>query len=94
MRYRGEKFELSIDPLFVDKVRDMVRLYLSQPNMPFLPSIDGKSQIQALEPLRRGLPRTLLLYFRRYTRTKNVLFGRRKGLEQDHSGTGANTLAV
>jgi hypothetical protein len=39
---------LSNDPLLVDKVRDIVGLYLSPPNQALVLSIDEKSQIQAL----------------------------------------------
>ena len=43
--HRSETFKLSSDPLFVDKVRDMVGLYLSPPNR----ALVEKSQIQALD---------------------------------------------
>jgi hypothetical protein len=50
------------NPLFVDKVRDIVGLYLSPPNRALVPSIDEKSQIQALDreqpvlPMMPGVP--------------------------------------
>ncbi|SPP98185.1 IS630 family transposase [Bradyrhizobium vignae] len=59
--HRSQTFKLSSDPLFVDKVRDIVGLYLSPPNRALL-SIDEKSQIQALDreqpvlPMMSGVP--------------------------------------
>ena len=47
--HRSETFNLSSDPLFVDKVRDIVGLYLSPPNRALVLSVDEKSQIQALD---------------------------------------------
>jgi hypothetical protein len=46
--HRSQTFKLSNDPLFVDKVRDIVGLYLSPPNRALVLSIDEKSHIQAL----------------------------------------------
>jgi transposase len=45
--HRSQTFKLSDDPLFVDKVRDIVGLYLSPPNRALVLSVDEKSQIQA-----------------------------------------------
>jgi hypothetical protein len=47
--HRSQTFKLSSDPLFVDKVRDIVGLYLSPPNRALVLSVDEKSQIQALD---------------------------------------------
>lgn len=47
--HRGRTFKLSSDPLFVDKVRDIIGFYLSAPNRALVLSIDEKSQIQALD---------------------------------------------
>ena len=44
--HRSQTFKLSSDPLFVDKVRDIVGPYLSPPNRALVLSIDEKSQIQ------------------------------------------------
>ena len=55
--HRSETFKLSGDPLFVDKVRDIVGLYLSPPDRALVLCVDDKSQIQALD---RVLFRTLL----------------------------------
>ena len=54
--HRSQTFKLSSDPLFVDKVRDIVGLYLSPPNRALVLSIDEKSQIQALDRTQPGLP--------------------------------------
>ena len=45
----AETFKLSADPLFVDKVHDIIGLYLSPPNMAIVLCVDEKSQIQALD---------------------------------------------
>jgi len=47
--HRAETFQLSTDPLFVEKVRDVVGLYMSPPQNALILSVDEKSQIQALE---------------------------------------------
>lgn len=58
--HRSESFKLSRDPLFVDKVRDIVGLYMNPPDHALVLCVDEKSQIQALErtapllPLRVG----------------------------------------
>jgi hypothetical protein len=44
--HRSETFKLSSDPLFVDKVRDIVGLYLSPPSRALVLSVDEKSQIR------------------------------------------------
>lgn len=54
--HRDEHFKLSNDPLFVDKVRDIVGLYLSPPNRALVLSVDEKSQIQALDRSQPVLP--------------------------------------
>ncbi|KPA91719.1 DDE superfamily endonuclease [Pseudomonas asplenii] len=51
-------FKLSSDPFFVDKVRDVVGLYLSPPDCALVLSVDEKSQIQALNRTQPGLPLT------------------------------------
>ena len=47
--HRVDTFKLSKDPLFIDKVRDIVGLYLDPPARALLLSVDEKSQIQALD---------------------------------------------
>jgi transposase len=60
--HRSETFKLSKDPLFVEKVRDIVGLYLDPPEKALVLCVDEKSQIQALDrtqpllPLRPGQP--------------------------------------
>ncbi|WP_168788156.1 IS630 family transposase [Paraburkholderia aromaticivorans] len=60
--HRQETFKLSSDPLFVDKVRDIVGLYLDPPPKAMVLCVDEKSQIQALDrtqpllPLAPGIP--------------------------------------
>ena len=53
--HRSETFKLSTDPLFVDKVQDIVGLYLSPPNRAIVLCVDEKSQIQALDRPSHGL---------------------------------------
>jgi transposase len=47
--HRQQTWKLSRDPLFVDKVRDVVGLYLHPPERAVVLCVDEKSQIQALE---------------------------------------------
>lgn len=54
--HRQETFKLSTDPLFVDKVRDIVGLYMSPPNRAMVLCVDEKSQIQALNRSQPVLP--------------------------------------
>ena len=54
--HRSETFKLSSDPLFVDKVRDIVGLYLDPPQHALVLCIDEKSQIQALDRTQPMLP--------------------------------------
>lgn len=54
--HRTETFKLSKDPLFVEKVRDIVGLYLDPPDRALVLSVDEKSQIQALDRTQPLLP--------------------------------------
>ena len=54
--HRTETFKLSKDPLFIDKVRDIVGLYLHPPDRALVLSVDEKSQIQALDRTAPILP--------------------------------------
>lgn len=54
--HRSETFKLSNDPLFVEKVRDIVGLYLSPPDRALVLCVDEKSQIQALDRTQPLLP--------------------------------------
>lgn len=53
---RAESFKLSRDPLFIDKVRDIVGLYLNPPDRALVLCVDEKSQIQALDRTAPLLP--------------------------------------
>lgn len=54
--HRVETFKLSSDPLFVEKVRDIVGLYLSPPERAMVLCVDEKSQVQALDRTQPLLP--------------------------------------
>src|SRR5579863_341591 len=84
--HRVERFKLSNDPQFDEKVRDVVGLYLNPPDQALVLCVDEKSQIQALDrtrpilPLRPGLPERQTHDYKRYGTTTlfaalNVLDG-------------------
>lgn len=60
--HRADSFQISNDPYYVDKVRDVVGLYMTPPENALVLCVDEKSQIQALErsqpvfPMRPGKP--------------------------------------
>jgi len=54
--HRSETFKLSKDPLFIEKVRDIVGLYLAPPERALVLCVDEKSQIQALDRTAPLLP--------------------------------------
>src|SRR5262245_1058168 len=54
--HRADTFKLSTDPYFVEKVRDVVGLYLSPPQKAIVLCIDEKPQVQALERTQPVLP--------------------------------------
>lgn len=54
--HRAETFKLSKDPLFIEKVRDIVGLYLDPPDRALVLCVDEKSQIQALDRSQPILP--------------------------------------
>lgn len=54
--HRSETFKLSRDPLFIDKVRDIVGLYLNPPERALVLCVDEKAQIQALDRTQPLLP--------------------------------------
>ncbi|MFB3107660.1 MAG: IS630 family transposase [Pseudomonadales bacterium] len=70
-----KSFKLSTDPHFVEKVRDVVGLYLDPPDKALVLCVDEKSQIQALDrtqpslPLNYGMPETHTHDYRRYGTT-------------------------
>jgi transposase len=85
--HRVEKFKISKDPKFEEKVRDVVGLYLNPPDRALVLCVDEKSQIQALDrtapilPLRPGLPERQTHDYKRYGTTTlfaafNILNGK------------------
>jgi len=54
--HRVRQFKLSNDPKFVEKLRDVVGLYVDPPAHAIVLSFDEKSQIQALDRTQPGLP--------------------------------------
>jgi transposase len=54
----SETFKLSTDPFFVEKVRDVVGLYMNPPEHAIVLSVDEKSQVQALDRTQPLLPMT------------------------------------
>ena len=54
--HRSRSFKLSTDPFFVEKVRDIVGLYLNPPTNALVLCVDEKSQCQALERSQPALP--------------------------------------
>ena len=73
--HRTETFKLSRDPLFIEKVRDIVGLYLHPPEHAVVLCVDEKPQIQAMErsqpvlPMRPGLPERRTHDYRRHGTT-------------------------
>jgi transposase len=57
-----DSFKLSNDPLFIEKVRDVVGLYMNPPDAAIVLCVDEKTQVQALDrtapvfPMRPGVP--------------------------------------
>jgi transposase len=70
-----ETFKLSTDPLFIEKVRDIVGLYINPPDSALVLCVDEKTQVQALDrtspvlPLRPGLPERRTHDYERYGTT-------------------------
>jgi transposase len=70
--HRQDTFKLSKDPLFVDKVHDVVGLYLNPPERAVVLCVDEKSQIQALDrtapilPMLPGVPERATHDYRRH----------------------------
>ena len=54
--HRVKRFKLSTDPRFVEKLQDVVGLYICPPEKAVVFSVDEKSQIQALDRTQPGLP--------------------------------------
>src|SRR5947199_1190383 len=92
--HRVEKFKLSNDPQFEEKVRDIAGLYLDPPERALVLCVDEKSQIQALDrtapilPLRPGFPERQTHDYKRYGTTTlfaafNILNGKVIGTCQE-----------
>ena len=70
--HRQQSWKLSKDPLFIDKVRDVVGLYLNPPERAVVLCVDEKSQIQALDrtapilPMRPGTPERVTHDYKRF----------------------------
>jgi transposase len=70
-----EAFKLSTDPQFIDKVRDIVGLYLNPPQAALVLCVDEKTQVQALDrtapvlPLLPGTPQRATHDYRRHGTT-------------------------
>lgn len=75
--HRSETFKLSTDPFFVDKLRDVVGLYLNPPDKALVLCVDEKSQVQALERSQPLLP---------------MGFGYVEGVTHDYKRHGTTTL--
>ena len=54
--HRQKTFKLSTDPFFIEKVRDIVGLYLNPPDKAMVLCVDEKTQIQALDRTQPLLP--------------------------------------
>lgn len=54
--HRSDAFQLSNDPMFIEKVRDIVGLYLDPPESAVVFCVDEKSQVQALNRMQPVLP--------------------------------------
>src|SRR5712692_8011842 len=73
--HQTQAFKLSPDPQFIDKVRDIVGLYLNPPDAAVVLCVDEKSQIQALDrtapvfPLLPGTPERRTHDYRRHGTT-------------------------
>jgi len=59
--HRSDTFKLSPDPLLIEKVRDIVGLYMSPPDPALVMCVDEKTQIQALD---RTLGKTKEIFLR------------------------------
>jgi putative transposase len=75
--HRQKHFKLSTDPFFVEKVRDIVGLYLNPPDNAMVLCVDEKSQVQALDRTQPLLPLGL---------------GYVEGVTHDYVGHGTTTL--
>ena len=75
--HRRDSFKLSTDPFFIEKLRDVVGLYLDPPDKALVLCVDEKSQVQALERTQPLLP---------------LGFGYAEGVTHDYLRHGTTTL--
>jgi putative transposase len=75
--HRVRSFKLSTDPFFIEKLRDVVGLYLNPPDKAVVLCVDEKSQVQALERTQPMLP---------------MGFGYLEGITHDYRRHGTTTL--
>ena len=75
--HRSKSFKLSTDPFFIEKLRDVVGLYLNPPQNALVLCVDEKSQCQALERSQPMLP---------------TGFGYVEGVTHDYKRHGTTTL--
>ena len=75
--HRRDSFKLSTDPFFIEKLRDVVGLYLDPPDKALVLCVDEKSQVQALERTQPLLP---------------LGFGYVEGVTHDYLRHGTTTL--
>ena len=75
--HRVKSFKLSNDPKFIEKLEDIVGLYLNPPEHALVLCCDEKTQIQALDRTQPGLP---------------MKRGRRKTMTHDYKRNGVTTL--
>ena len=75
--HRQDTFKLSTDPFFIEKLRDVVGLYLNPPDKALVLCVDEKSQVQALERTQPLLP---------------MGFGYVEGVTHDYRRHGTTTL--
>src|ERR1022692_99238 len=83
--HRVRQFKLSNDPKFVDKLREVVGLYVDPPTHAIVLSVDEKSQIQALDRTQPGLPWT-------GARSLPLKKGRAGTMTHDYKRHGTTTL--
>lgn len=75
--HRSESFKLSTDPFFIEKLRDVIGLYLNPPDNALVLCVDEKSQVQALERTQPLAP---------------LGFGYVEGVTHDYKRHGTTTL--
>jgi len=75
--HRTRSFKISTDPFFIEKLRDIVGLYLNPPDKALVLCVDEKSQVQALERTQPMLP---------------IGFGYVEGVTHDYERHGTTTL--